>query len=46
MATKQDLDWAKAKWRETLTRCLRSLAAQLQTDARHLLEAEQKAKRS
>lgn len=40
MATKQDLEWAKAAWRETLRRCLRALAAQLETDAR-LLRAEE-----
>ncbi|WP_343638982.1 hypothetical protein [Roseateles sp.] len=44
MATQKDIEWAKEAWRETLRRCLRSLAAQLETDARHLRAAELKAK--
>lgn len=42
--TQRDIAWAQAAWRETLRRCLRSLAQQLETDALALRAAELRAK--
>lgn len=42
--TQRDIAWAQVAWRETLRRCLRSLAQQLETDALALRAAELKAK--
>lgn len=42
--TQRDIAWAQAAWRETLRRCLRSLASQLETDALALRAAELKAR--